>query len=108
MTDSLPVCPTPETCAKYGLTQDDWVRLFEGQGRCCAICKKPSSTGRYNIDHEHVKGWRRMEPRFRRWFVRGIVCHFCNHYYLARGLTLEKAKAVLEYLERYNHLKGLR
>jgi hypothetical protein len=108
MDSDLPICPTPETCAKYGITQDEWVELFERQGRVCAVCRKASSTGRYNIDHEHVKGWAKLDPQYRKWFVRGIVCHFCNHYYLARGLTLQKARNVVEYLERYEHLKSLR
>jgi hypothetical protein len=106
--DALPICPTPATCAKYGLTQEEWVALFERQGRVCAVCRRASGTGRYNIDHEHVRGWRAMPAAYRKWFVRGIVCHFCNHYYLARGLTVQKARNLVEYLERYEHQKGLR
>lgn len=49
-------------------TMDDYQRLFEEQGGCCAICRKhPPSNRRLAIDHCH-KGY----------FVRGLLCSRCN------------------------------
>lgn len=65
------------------------------------MCHRQPSSGRLVIDHEHVFGWKRMPPEERRLYVRGLLCFFCNHYYLARGLTVDKAENVVRYLKRY-------
>ena len=52
----------------YGITAEEWDRLFESQGSCCKICKtkdKPKSG--WHTDHCHEEG-----------FIRGILCHSCN------------------------------
>lgn len=50
-------------------------------------------------DHKHVKGWKAMPPEKRKLYVRGILCWFCNHSYLGRSMTLERARNVVKYLE---------
>lgn len=99
--------PTKPTLARYGLTLAEWERLFTDQGSVCACCRKPSRSGRYCVDHEHVKGWAKMDPAHRRWFVRGIVCNNCNHRLLGRFMTLAGARAIIAYLEAYDYRKGL-
>jgi hypothetical protein len=59
----------------YGITIDDYNKIFVDQGGCCAICKRPESvtdyrTGnikRLSVDHDHETG-----------IVRGLLCHACN------------------------------
>lgn len=93
--------PLPKTLAKYGLSEADFVALVERQGGVCYVCQKAPSTGRLCIDHDHVKGWSRMEASKRRLYVRGLLCFFCNHYYVGRSITVDKARRVVEYLERF-------
>lgn len=53
---------------KYGITLEDKNRLWEIQGRCCAICKTKNNNGRkFHVDHSHETG-----------NVRGLLCHKCN------------------------------
>lgn len=109
--------PTNATLDKYGFGQlpdcyttdrvGDWLMMLENQGWGCGVCGKiptpNKKTGkvRFVTDHEHVKGWVIAPPGVRRSFVRGITCWFCNHAYLGRGITVEKAAGVLNYLKRY-------
>jgi hypothetical protein len=93
--------PTPATLKKYGLTSQEWWDILHGQGDVCPICKKVPSTGRFVIDHEHVRGWKDMPPDERKLYVRGITCWFCNHSYLGRGITVDKAMNTVSYLAAY-------
>lgn len=93
--------PTKKTLDKYGLTYLDWLGILMRQGDVCAICKKMPTTGSLCIEHEHVKGWSKMPPEQRKLYVRGLCCYVCNTQYLGRGLTIEKARNVVTYLEEY-------
>jgi hypothetical protein len=53
------------------------------------------------IDHEHVRGWKKMPPEQRKLYVRGLTCWYCNSTYLGRGLTVAKAEGVVRYLKAY-------
>jgi hypothetical protein len=56
--------------AKYGITIEDWQRMFREQGECCAICKSKSpnhGSGQFVVDHDHEFG-----------NIRGILCGKCN------------------------------
>jgi hypothetical protein len=53
----------------YGITIEDYSRMFENQGGVCAICKRPGD-GRWSqlcVDHDHVTGK-----------VRELLCIRCN------------------------------
>lgn len=93
--------PKPATLAKYGLTEEEWREILKRQGGVCAVCKLAPKTGRYNVDHEHVKGWSKMPAEKRKVFVRGVVCWWCNKQYMSRAITIEKARNVVKYLEDY-------
>lgn len=97
--------PSPATLKKYGLTEDAWWSIWERQGEVCAVCGKTPTTGNTHIDHEHVRNYKKLLPEIRASYVRGITCWFCNRWVLARGLTLEKAKNVVRYLEEYEKRK---
>jgi Recombination endonuclease VII len=51
----------------YGMTWDDWQRLFESQGSCCAICKETNPHGGWALDHNHQTNQ-----------VRAVLCLSCN------------------------------
>ena len=54
----------------YGISLDDFNRMFDEQNGVCLICKRPESCNdgrRFNVDHCHVTG-----------DVRGLLCNNCN------------------------------
>lgn len=93
--------PSKATLSKYGLSVEEWQSIADKQQGTCAVCKKEPTTGRLCIDHEHVKGWKKMPPDQRKLYVRGLLCWVCNHYYLGRGISIEKSRNVTTYLESY-------
>lgn len=52
---------------KYKITEDDWNKMFEAQGKTCAICGEVNSVGHWATDHCHESGK-----------IRGILCSKCN------------------------------
>ena len=53
---------------KYGLSQDDYLRLLQEQEGGCAVCTEPEPTdGSLDVDHCHTTG-----------VVRGLLCRKCN------------------------------
>jgi recombination endonuclease VII len=90
---------------KYGLDEQGWLRILRDQGWVCAICEKPSSTGRYVVDHFHAPKFKDLSPEDKRSLIRCITCWFCNHAYLGRGITIAKAKNVLKVLEDFEARK---
>lgn len=98
----VPLPPSPATLAKYGLSEGEWLAILARQFGACAICGKVPGTGRLNVDHEHVRNYRKLTPEKRRLRIRGLVCWFCNHYYIGRSINLMKAEAVVRYLEAHN------
>ncbi len=57
----------------YGITEEDYQRMFEQQGGVCAACRQPETRmnerlkGRLHVDHDHVTGQ-----------VRALLCLNCN------------------------------
>lgn len=57
---------------KFGITEDDYMRMLKAQGGRCYICqKKPRSDRRLAVDHDHRTGE-----------FRGLLCGHCNHILL--------------------------
>lgn len=81
---------------QYGLTPDDYFKMFDAQDGKCAICDEVPAAGRVkyrklHVDHCHATGK-----------VRGLLCHHCNTAlgsFLDSPLTL---KSAIEYLEKAN------
>ena len=61
----------------YGITVEQYNKMFDLQGGKCFICGKPPKTGsrRLAVDHCHGETKR----------VRGLLCFFCNRRFLGRG-----------------------
>jgi hypothetical protein len=93
--------PTKATLKRYGLSELEWREMGERQGWVCFVCKMEPKKERLCIDHEHVRGWKKMPPEQRKLYVRGLLCWVCNHYYLCRGISVDRSKNVTSYLEQY-------
>ena len=53
---------------KYGLTLEDYEKLFESQNGVCAICEKREQQNKLlAVDHNHKTG-----------AIRGLLCSLCN------------------------------
>lgn len=54
--------------ARYGLSPEDYDRLYAVQGGRCYICRRATGrTRRLSVDHDHITGR-----------VRGLLCRPCN------------------------------
>lgn len=73
---------------RYGLTLDQWHELFDGQGKCCAICKTKTTRG-WCVDHSHKTGE-----------VRGILCHPCNTAIGFMEENKERLQQAIDYLTK--------
>ena len=93
--------PSLATLKKYGLSVEEWLKMADEQGHACFVCELQPTKGRLCIDHEHVKGWKKMPPERRKQFVRALLCFFCNTRYLGRGISLKRANRVVQMLESY-------
>lgn len=52
----------------YGLTVEDWIRLYNAQEGRCILCHRSFGAKRLpNVDHNHATGE-----------VRGLLCVWCN------------------------------
>lgn len=72
--------------AKRGLTEDEFLQMFNAQAGLCAICRRPRAL---DIDHSHETGE-----------VRGLLCGPCN-----RGIGFldddpELMRSAIRYLTR--------
>ncbi len=103
---SWAVVPSKATLQKYGLSAGEWLLILQRQGWVCAVCGKQPTTGKFNIDHDHVPGWKKMTAAVRSLHVRGLLCFFCNKYYVGRCITVAKAEAVVKYLQQHAQRLG--
>jgi hypothetical protein len=93
------ILPRKETLKKYGLSLQDWTELYALQDGKCFICERPME--RPCVDHFHIRNWKKMKPEKRRLYVRGLLCVYCNRRLLGRGMSLQRAKRIVLYLERF-------
>ena len=97
--------PKANTLKKYGLSQEQWIEILDRQNGVCYICHRLSKTGRLVTDHEHLPKYKKLPDTLRRNAVRGLLCWTCNHYYVGRGITVDRAKNVVSYLQEYQQRK---
>jgi hypothetical protein len=78
---------------KYGITVDQWDRMFQRQNGKCPVCTKPiyQPNNKFGkraapVDHDHKTGR-----------VRGLTCLRCNRFKIGRNTT-ESAKRLYDYL----------
>ncbi len=81
---------------KFGITVEDYERMWDDQRGLCAICDKPETKvvkGRLNwlsVDHNHDTG-----------AVRGLLCSRCNAGIGWMQDDPELLRAAANYLDRY-------
>ena len=90
----------------YGLTEKEYDQILVQQRGRCSICGNFPKTRSLAVDHEHIKGYKKLPPEEKRRYVRGIVCFTCNWIMLSRGVTVSKARGLLRYLEDYERRKA--
>ena len=96
--------PAVRTLRKYGLTEHDFRMRVIHQGGVCAICGQVPT--RWVVDHEHKRGWKRMPAEKRVRYVRGLLCWRCNYFFMAKGITVERAQNVVRYLQEFKERLG--
>jgi len=76
----------------YGLTSDQFTRMFKDQDGRCAICKADFASVRMHVDHDHHTGK-----------VRALLCADCNLALgrVERGGGVAWLKAAEVYLRRF-------
>lgn len=78
---------------KYGITEAQYLKMFDKQQGCCAICGKHQSElkMRLDVDHDHKLN-----------FVRGLLCRYCNSKlmkYLRDDST--RGAGLVKYLQKW-------
>lgn len=76
---------------QFGITGAEWDRLFEEQGRRCAVCGGTEPiTKNWHVDHCHESG-----------VVRGILCGLCNPGLGYFKDDTNRLWAAIAYLEKF-------
>jgi hypothetical protein len=79
---------------KYGISEKEYMDLYEKNNYCCYICgkeelvKRNGKIKRLAIDHCHKTGK-----------VRGLLCQNCNRGIGLLGDDIERLKSAIKYLE---------
>lgn len=85
-----------EYLSKYGLTVEDYEKMFSAQNGQCAICGNASPDKVLNVDHDHKTGK-----------VRALLCNGCN---TALGHIRENpgiAQSIIHYLMAHKNLEDV-
>jgi len=79
---------------EYGITREEWNKLFEDQDKKCAICGSdhPKVIGRdWHTDHDHKTNR-----------VRGILCRSCNQLLGQAEEDIKILESAIKYLNKTN------
>jgi hypothetical protein len=74
--------------SKYGLTKEEYLKLFANQNNKCAICEISFDKVRACVDHSHKNG-----------VVRGLLCDKCNKGLGSFNDNIPLLKKAIEYLK---------
>lgn len=91
--------PVRATLRKYGIDEAEWLNFVAMSEWVCPICERRPN--HWNVDHEHVPGWKKMPPDQRKRYVRGVICAHCNWRIIHSNLTARMARNVAVYLTAY-------
>jgi len=82
---------------KYGMTLEDYERMFEGQNGVCAICGEARPDERtLHVDHDHETG-----------VIRGLLCFRCNNALGDFREEYELFQRAADYLDRDDEMAAL-
>lgn len=66
----------------YGITEEQYQKIYQAQGRKCYICQRATGTGKYRlaVDHDHALAKLHDHPVEQGCplCVRGLLCRKCN------------------------------
>lgn len=81
--------------ALYGLSLEDYERMFSEQGGKCFICRTPPTPEEevLCVDHHHLSG-----------VVRKLLCFSCNSAIGYLHESVERAVAIADYLAKYEKI----
>ncbi len=79
---------------QYGLTLEQYNAMLADQHGLCAICKKPPTKRRLDVDHDHADG-----------HVRQLLCERCNKGLGCFEDRLELLEAALRYMRKHSQLR---
>lgn len=85
----------------FGITQEEYNKMFEEQNGLCAICKSPPKTyKKLSVDHDGF-----LDGKLpKRDTVRALLCHTCNTELGILEKDLDKNNSrMLRYREKYLH-----
>lgn len=79
---------------KYGITADEYDRMFSAQGNSCAICGRSEhgGNGAFHVDHDHKTGK-----------IRAILCQGCNTSLGHMNEDPSLLRKAATYLEEHGH-----
>lgn len=87
---------------RYSMSEDEWDKIFESQGKCCAICRTDTPTNEvygWAVDHCHETGK-----------IRGILCMKCNTGLGAfnddTDIMIDAVTYILSYKNILSHVSG--
>ena len=71
---------------RYGIsfTHEQYQAMYKRQGGVCAVCKRPPTTVRLAVDHDHQTKK-----------IRGLLCRGCNRL----AVDVRRIRQILQYLE---------
>ena len=86
----------------YGITIEEKNQKLKFQNNKCDICEREFKKGsRINIDHIHVKGFKKMKSEEKRKYIRALLCFRCNR--ALGGIEREKEpRKFLQAIIRYS------
>jgi len=79
---------------EYGLTVEQYEAMLKEQHGLCAICKKPPTKRRLDVDHDHADG-----------HVRQLLCERCNKGMGCFEDSPQLLEAALRYLRKHSQLR---
>ena len=75
----------------YGLSEQEYLALWDAQHGVCAICYMPCKTERrLSVDHNHKTGR-----------IRGLLCQRCNHVLGLMDESPDRLRRAALYIETY-------
>lgn len=82
----------------YGITLEEWNKMFEAQKGVCWICQTLPKSGILCVDHRHVSRYKKLPPEEKIKEVRSLLCYQCN----VMLSKLERRKIARHLLNRIN------
>lgn len=81
---------------KYGITLEDYDKMYKSQNYKCAICdtENPNGQGVFHVDHCHNTGK-----------IRGLLCHSCNTALGHLKDCINNLKRAIKYLKKHTKEK---